>query len=330
MRIKKLCVLFLIFLFISQFVFSESFRVRKVVTMEMTDETANKSITLGMGEALHLILPENRVFMQGVQLKIKIPASLAEYGGAVAYSFYGDVSPNPSADIIDYNAERLLIGTFTNRLTYHLDIPLSDDLKPTTDPYTKIIQLPYDQIADDIFFRAHIVMKGIPDGLWDSSIEIEVKPILANKGLLDLSILYPPQVEGSGESYPFIVFIDDDLTDFTGEPLLLSTGMHHVTVSSEFFRNEVQTFAIEKASTTNLEIQLKDIAPLLAVSAPENAKFFLNDVEYVDFSSPIKVTTGTHQLRFSIGEYEIIRTIEVLNGRTYNIDVSFDVDITEE
>ncbi len=327
---KKITLCIIIILIISQCLFTESFRVKGVVKYTLADENTTQLITLGMGEALHLTLPNKRVFLQGIQMKVKMPASLAEYGGAVAYSFYRDIQPSPSEDIIDYTAERLLIGTFSNRLTYYLDIPLTEDTELSNDPYTKTIVLPYDTAIEDLFFRVHIVMKGIPDGLWESSVDIEVKPILVNKGLLDLTVLYPAQITENEEDFPFIVFIDDDITDFTQKPIMLDTGMHHVTVSSEFFRNEVQTFSVEKAKTTHVEIQLKDIAPLLAVSAPANTKFFLNDIEYEDFSEPIKVTTGTHQLRFSIGEYEIIRTIEILNGRTYNVDVSFDVDITEE
>ncbi len=327
---KKTLLFLLLILLLSQYSFAESFRVRSVVKKELIDETSTHEMRLGMGEALHLVLPEQRLFMQGLQLKIKMPALLADYGGAVAYSFYRDVEPQPSEEIIDYNAERVLIGTFSNRLTYHMEIPLTDEAELTNDPYTKTILLPHDTPINDIFFRVHIVMKGVPDGLWDSYVDIELKPILSNNGLLDLEVLYPVQDEETQTASPFIVFIDDDMLNFTGEPILLDTGMHHITVSSEFFRNEVQTFTIDKATTTRVEIQLQDIAPLLAVSAPENTRFYLNDVEYFDFSDPIKVTTGNHQLRFAIGEYEIIRTIEILNGRTYNVDVSFDVAITEE
>ncbi len=328
-KMKRLIALIIILL-LSQSLFSESFRVKKIVQTEMNNETDVKVLTLGMGEALHILLPEERLLLQAVQLKIKIPAALADYGGAVAYSFYRDIQPSPTESIIDYNAERVLIGTFTNRLTYYLDIPLVQEAKLSDDPYTSTILLPLDDPISDIFFRVHIVMKGVPDGLWDSSIEVELKPVLANKGILNLMVTYPSEIRGNTNEYPFIVFIDDDLIEFSNKEILLDTGMHHVTVSSEFFRNEVQTFTIEKAKDTYVEIELQDIAPLLTISAPENTQFFLNDIEYHDFSEPIKVETGKNHLRFSIGEYEIIRTLEVLNGKTYNIDVSFDVDITEE
>ncbi len=328
--VKKVIVLTVLILLITQTLFAESFRVKKVLVQEFENETSTAHLTLGMGEAVHIVLPENRLFMKGIQMKIVMPAALAEYGGGVAYSFYRNVHPTPSEDIIDYDAESVYIGTFTNRLTYHMDIPLIANESLTNDPYTSTIYLPNDMPIDDIFFRVHIVMKGVPDGLWDSSVDIELKPVVSNEGLLDLSIEYPEQMDEDKEAFPYIVFIDDDLVEHSHELILLDAGSHHITVSSEFFRTEVQTFSIEKTQTTQLNIELQDIAPLLAVSAPENTQFFLNDIEYEDFSQPIKIDTGTHQLRFSIGEYEIIRTLEVLNGRTYNVDVSFDVAITEE
>ncbi len=327
---KAFLFVIIVIAFFSNILYSESFRVRKVITKELSETTNNEVFTLGMGEALHLHLPEERIFMQGIEMKIKIPATVAEYGGAVAYTFYTDIDPSPQETIIDYSGTQLHIDTFSHRVTYNFEIPLSDNAELSNDPYTKVINLPLDSLNKDIFFRVHIVMKGIPDGLWDSSIDVELKPILANKGLLELSVLYPEKTDSLENDFPYIVFIDDALIDGSQDALLLDVGTHHVTVSSEQYRTEVQTFAIEKANTTHVQIQLQDIAPLLAISAPENTIFLLNDVEYSDFSQPIPVTMGTHQLRFSIGEYEVIRTLEVLNGRTYAINVSFDVEITEE
>ncbi len=327
---KHIRLFLLFFLLCSHVAFAESFRVRGVVLKELDENSKTELIKLGMNHALYIQLPEQTEFLKSIELKITIPSILAEYGGGVAYSFYDNVSPTPSEKKIDYSAQRLHIGTFSNRLTYYIQIPISDDFEIKDDPYSTVVSLKAGEPLEELFFRIHIVMKGIPDGLFDSTLEVEIRPVLADKGVLDLSVLYPENMKGDKEEYPFILFINEIMTDFTNEPIALPVGTHHITISSEHFRNEVQTFIVEKASETHVEIQLQDIAPLLAISAPEHTRFFLNDVEYKDISKPIVVTPGMHQLRFSVGEYEILRTVEVLNGRTYNINVLFDIDISEQ
>ncbi len=327
---KRVSLFLLVFLLCSHFVFTETFRVRGVVIKEFSENSGSQTIDLGMNEALYIQVVDDIQFLQCIELKVTIPAILAEYGGAVAYSFYDNISPTPSERRIDYSATRLHIGTFSNRLTYYIQVPLTNDFEKKDDPYTTTVSLNTEEQLKEFFFRVHIVMKGIPDGLFDSSLKVEIRPVLADKGLLNLSVLYPPEFKGEDIKPPFIIFIDEVMTDFTGDSIPLPVGKHHVTVSSEHYRNEVQTFVIDKAKETHVEIQLQDIAPLLAISAPENTRFYLNDVEYKNFSKPIVVSPGMHQLRFTIGDYEIIRSVEVMNGRTYAINVALDIDVTEE
>ncbi len=318
------------FLLFSFSIFSEDFRVRKVVLVDWEDETSEYTVELGMMEALQINFPEKKKFIEAIEMEISLLSSVAEHGPAIAYTFYSGVSPEPRIDEIDYSAVKENLDTFSYKQNYHFTIPVADTYKTSIDPYTKNISLPFEDELDSIFMRLHIIMKGVPDGLYDSSVKITLKPIFNKNGLLDLKVLYPEKSIQDFDTYPYIVFIDEEQIDFTQEPILLESGNHHLAITSEQFRSYVQTFDISRTSTTGITVQLQDIAPLLQITVPKETILYLDDSEYVDFTDPIEVVPGFHTLRFIVGDYEILRTIEVQNGRTYNVSLDFDVTISEE
>lgn len=327
MKDKKIALLIFI-LHISLFAFAESFRVHKTVILPVTEKTAVSRVQLDVNDALVLTLPEKSLFLQAVELEIKIPPIVAEFRDAIAYAIYTDIEPEPSADIIDYSGKRLHIDTFPGRLGCNIKIPLVQKHTLRQNPYTIILPAFFTKPVKTVFFRLQLVMKGVPQELIDSVFSIDVKPVLTNKGLLDLHIKYPELKEKDKKE--FLVFIDENPLDLSRSPLLLETGMHRLNIVSEHYRNEVRSFMIEQAKTSVLEVQLQDIVPLLYLSAPKNTRFFMDNTEIKDYSNPIAVEPGTHQLRFSLDDYEAVRVLEAENGRTYKVSVSFDVSVTEE
>lgn len=310
--------------------FSEDFRVRKVVVVDWENETSEHTVELGMMEALQINFAEQRNFIEAIEMEISLPPSVSEHGPAIAYTFYKDVLPEPSINEIDYAATKVNLDTFTYRQNYHFTIPVSKDYETTVDPYTTNISLPFTDQLNSIFMRLHIIMKGVPDGLYDSSVKVTLKPIFNTKGLLDLNIQYPEKITQNFEKYPYVVFIDEEQIDFNGKDILLEEGSHHLAVTSDYFRSYVQTFDIDRTRTTDIAVQLQDIAPLLQITAPKDTVLHLNNNQFIDFTKPIEIVPGSHTLRFIVGDYEILRTIDVQNGRTYNVSLDFDVTITEE
>ena len=41
------------------------------------------------------------------------------------------------------------------------------------------------------------------------------------------------------------------------------------------------------------------------------------------------ITEGEHKIKFSIGDYEIVRSITAIKGKTYTANFSLDLDISE-
>ena len=310
--------------------FAETFRVHKTIVKSITDKTSVTSADLGINDALVLTIAEKTPFLQGIDLQIKIPAPVAEYRDSVAYSLYADVSPAPQQNIIDYSGERANINTFPNKLSCNIRIPLIKNHTMQESPYTTVLPAVFAVQNKTIFFRMQLVMKGVPQELLDSVFHVDIKPGLTNQGLLDLKVVYPDGKKVEKNKQNFTVFIDEQNVPFTGSPMLLEAGAHRLNIQAEQYRSEMRSFAVEQAQTLLLEVKLKDITPMLSLSLPLNTRFFMDGAEIKDYSRPFAVKPGSHQMRFSFGDYELVRTLEVINGKSYNVSASFDLNVTEE
>ncbi len=311
--------------------FTENFRVHKTVIKSLPLKSGSVHADLEVNDALVLQISETGPLLQGVELEIKIPPIVAEYGNAIAYALYDDITPQPEAGRIDYSGKRLSINTFPESLSCNIKIPLIKKHTIKSDPYTVLMPALFSAPVKTLFFRLQLVMKGAPAELADAVFSVNIKPVLMNRGWLDLRVLYPAERNGSQkEAKEVLLFIDEKKVDFTQTPLLLEAGMHRLSLVSEHYRNEVRSFSIEQAKTSVVEIQLQDIVPLLYLSAPKNTRFFIDNTEIKDYSKPVIMEPGSRQLRFSIGDYESVRVLEAEKGRSYKVSVSFDVTIAEQ
>ena len=255
-----------------------------------------------------------------------IPDSVAEWMDSVACSVYDKVKPIPSSSQIDYSATREYVSTLPGRLSWVLQVPLISNNSLKANKYiTKMDTVP-DLSQNLIFVRLQPVMKGIPEETMKAKVGISVKPILQNKGMLDLTL------EAENKLLPCSVFIDDKPVQFSDKniKIMLDTGVHNISVISESYRNEVRTIHIDQAKTTPLSVEMKSIAPTLIILAPESTHVTLDGEKFSSFGTEFPISEGEHKIKFSIGEYEIVRTINVIKGRTYTANFEVDLQITEE
>ena len=177
-----------------------------------------------------------------------------------------------------------------------------------------------------IFIRLQPVMKGVPEETSNAIIPITIKPILTNKGMLDLSL-----TSADKNTQNCSVFIDDTIADISSSgKVMLDTGIHNISIISEAYRNEVRTVRIDQAKITKLTVEMKSIEPTLLITAPEGTKILLDDQPCTEIGSEFQISEGDHKLKFSIGDYEIYRTITAIKGKTYKANFSLDLDISEE
>ena len=355
---KKIFLLItVVFFSLSAFSY-ENFRVHKTVIADMTDEVSPVKAVLEVNDALVIKVPKEPVFLQGLSLEVKIPPEVAEFRDSVAYFLYTDVKPQPTEKTIDYQGNRIFINTFPTRLSCNLLIPLGDSVELKETPYSTVLPPAMSDKSGYVFFRLQLVMKGTPVNIWDSSFVIDIKPILADKGALDLTVLAPElhskettshdseqnenlenessevskiensiiNLEGTGL---YTLYIDNELPTYTDKKIILPTGQHHLSIVSDMYRSEVRTVVIEQAQTTKLEVVLKDVTPLVEVVAPEGIQVFLDSDEVHNWQEPFNVSEGNHLLRFVLGGYEKIQSFEAFNGKTYKFSLNLDVNVIE-
>lgn len=306
---------------------AETFRVSKMHTVEIQqDITSEASALIGINESLAIFLPKDKEFIEGLEIKMDIPEAVAEWMDSVACSVYDNVKPKPSVNQIDYSATRQFVSTLPGRLSWVLQIPFTKENSLKANKYTTKMDTIPNLSQNMIFIRLQPVMKGIPEETLNSKIKITAKPILLNKGKLELTL------NPKNDLAQCSVFIDDKSVDFSQNPqkIILDIGIHNISIISETYRNEVRTVRIDQAKTTELIVEMKSIEPTLIVIAPDGAKVTLDGEDFSTFKTEVPITEGEHKIAFSIGNYEIAKTINVVKGKTYTANFLVDLEILEE
>ena len=305
---------------------AETFRVSRVheVSVAQTAESEG-SARLGINDALAIELPSDQTFIEGLELKFEIPESVASWMDSVACSVYSNISPTPKSTQIDYSGTRAYVKTLPGKLSWVLQIPLKKENTIKSNNYTTKVDSIITPSKNVLFVRLQPVMKGVPEETLNAIIPITVKPILMNKGQLTFKLI-PPEKKLA----PCTIFIDDKISTYSdGSKVLLETGVHDISIISESYRNEVRTVRIDRAKNTELTVEMKSLEPTLLITAPEGTTVVLDDVKCTTFGKEFVISEGEHKIKFTIGDYEIVRSITANKGKTYTANFALDLEISE-
>lgn len=306
---------------------AETFRVSKLHSVQVPSDFSEVTAKIGINESISINLPEDKTYIEGLELKMEIPEAVAYWMDSVACSVYDKVKPFPTTEQIDYSGTRVYVSTLPGKLSWILQIPFVKSNNLRTNQYTTTMDSIYNIAQNFVFVRLQPVMKGVPEETLNAIIPITIKPILADKGQLELTL-----TAEQSPVEPCTVFIDDQSIDFNDptKKILLDTGVHNLTVISEHYRNEVRTVRIDQAKTTALSVEMKSIEPTLIIIVPDGTEVTLDGETCTKFGVELPVSEGEHKLRFKIGDYDIIRTISVIKGKTYTANFTMDLNISEE
>ena len=306
--------------------FSETFRVRKMLPLELTGTVQNEqTLITGINDGIAIFLPSDRSWLEGIEIKIAIPEAVAAWQDSVALSLYDNITPLPSSSQIDYSGTRSFVKPLPARLSWIIRIPLSASVSFKESAYETKLGVVPDIKRGFVFVRLQPAMKGIPDETINAELKITVKPILINKGRLCVSVASPNE-----DVSPYTLFIDGNKAQRDENGWTLTPGTHDVHIVSDFYRSEMRTVRIEQAKTTELEIALKSLVPTLLVTAPENAAVYIDGQKCGEIGKAFEISEGNHTVRFVIGDYEIVRTISAQKGKSYTASVAVDLNISEE
>jgi len=315
-------------LLLTQTVTAESFRVHKTIILPVSEDSAENTIATGVNDAVVLALPDDMTFVQGVELSIKVPQLVTEWQNSVGWSFYNDITPSPTEKTIDYSGTRIGDDTkvFGSSFSLNIQIPLLEKNTIKQTPYAVMLKTIPSVTGNKVFFRLQLGMKGVPDEFGDISFTITAKPILIDKGRFVLSITPP----AGTTQQPYSAFIDGKSYTPDSKGIMLDTGTHTVSLVSDYYRNEVRTVTIEQAKDAKLHVTFRDIAPTVLIIAPAGTAIYFDDNKIENTKEPFSVPQGDHTVRFSVGDYEVVKSITAVNDRSYTVSVMLDASVIEE
>lgn len=310
----------------NSFYAQETFRVRKLLPFTLAaSPNEEQTATIGINDSLALFFPEDLTYIEGIELKVQIPTEISSWRDSVACSIYDNIKPIPSAAQIDYSGNRIFVTPLPSKFNWILQIPLKKNNSIKDSTYTTKVDVIPNIQKKYTFIRFQPAMKGIPESAINANLKITVKPILINKGSLNISVS-----NKENEKTGYQLFVDEEPFSSEKMPFLLSPGMHNISIQSENYRNEVRSVYIEQAKLTALNVVLKSTTPTIVVTAPSNSEVFIDDEQFSNFDQETEISEGEHKIRCLIGGYEIIRTMNILKGKTYTVNLSVDLEIMEE
>lgn len=325
-KLKKIIISFVFSL--STLVFAENFRIAKLFTVNVSEDadfTATEILSLN--DSVAIFLPESMEYIDGLEIRFEIPEEVALQKSCCEFSIYDSVQPSPKVDQIDYSGNRIFRGVIPGKLSWIVQIPFSQNNHLKSNQYTtKIGQLP-DLKENYIFIKLRQLLATLPPELEESKITVTIKPILSNKGKLNIKLLCP---DDNVESCA--IYIDDYAYNMNTirNGILLDSGIHDISIISEYYRTEVRKIRIDQAKQTDIIIKMKSIEPTLLVIAPGGVKVFIDDEVCHNIGKEFIISEGKHKLRFSVGDYEVIRSFTVIKGKSYKANISIEFQIQEE
>jgi len=305
---------------------AEAFRTIVEAAPEVTPERpAENAVSMGINSSIIVNLGAEARFLRGIELEITAPQAWLRYRGALVMMLYNNITPQTASGISDMVGTRIAFEPLPSRLRiiYQIPIRAQHGLRTTT---TVTVPSAVAQPATfPIMFRLVQVGKGLPDDFENLRFSVIARPILSDEGAVRLVVRYPSNLRNR----PFTVLINDNVISNISEQIMLREGEHNLVVLSDDYRNISRRFIVERGKIIDLVIELHDPAPVIILEAPQNAVIYLNN-NIIRSREPFTIEPGTHEVRFQVGDYTVVRTINVQRGRTYRVAMAVDVTVNEE
>jgi hypothetical protein len=280
---------------------------------------------MSYSDAALILLDEEVRFFKGIELEFVVPQTYLPYKGSLGIALYADLDRIPEPGIADLEARQLSFEPIPNKIQTVYQIPLRAGHGLRTSPYASVptgIVLP---AAFPLLFRIMPIIKGIGEQIEAMRFSLSVKPILGDEGAVKIAVRYPENLHDR----PLTILIDDEVIENPGEERLIKEGEHHLVVLSNDYRNESRRFRVERGKVLDLTINLQDPTPLVIFEAPENTQIYLDNQSLGNNPLPVSVEPGTHEVKFQVGDYAVLKPLVVQKGKTYRVALSVDVRILE-
>ncbi|HUZ17214.1 MAG TPA: hypothetical protein VMV68_02430 [Spirochaetia bacterium] len=297
--------------------------IRSQQTVSSTQDS--ETTTVGIEDLISVSLGDNARFINGIEVDISVPPAARQYRNLLALFVYKRVYPAPSDNVADYSGTRVAFVVLPPTAKSYVVIPIRQGAlqgSPDTITLDSVIR-PEDF---PVILTILPVAKGLPASISDSTFGISISPVVADRGLLLLDITD----DGKPPAQPFTLSIDDEQVAIDREGYALSTGLHHLQITSTSYKDLYRTFGIDKGGTTRLALQLQSLVPQLTFEAPDNAELFLDGQKLDPIPrAPMVVSAGEHTVIMRLGNYSLTKKFTVEQGKSYKVSLFLDILVQE-
>ncbi|MGP1455833.1 MAG: hypothetical protein ACTTJ7_08800 [Treponema sp.] len=303
---------------------ADEFYVKKMQYFMLdTEQFEPISVNLGYTDAVALVFKRTPLFLEGLDIEITQSQEHLRFPNTFAYRIYTDVLPSPAVTIHNYSGTMGMQGILPNYASYNVQVPLTNKYVQTESPLHENAPSAYTP-SQSILFRFYPMLSVIPDKFEHITFKTVIRPVLAGVGGLKLNVQFPEK-----EQKPIKVQINqEDVTD-SSSVQFMKPDNYLITISSAHYRNEVRSCVVEKGKITELSIPLKSLISQLYIEPIAGVSVFLDGKKVDNVKKPLTVTPEVHVITFKIGNNEIMRQIDVKEGKKYYLMMTFDVSLEE-
>lgn len=281
-------------------------------------------VSLRYNEAVGILLPEKPLFIEGLEIELRIPRQFQGAESSVAWSLYGAVRPEPGPGF-DYAAETIVSQLLPSRVSMVLRIPLVQGHGMRSNPFYTLIPSVQGPGKYPLLFKLSPAGKGLSAAMEAAEFKVIVRPVLGNEG--GIRVVLPPEQA----ALKYQVFVDDQPANVLDGLVIAARGLRAVRVTAPGFKDEVVSVAVEPGIVRVAEMDLQPDVPRLSIFAPQGAVVSLNGqiippAEWASFA----MEPGEQTVNCKIGDYTINRRFTAARGKRYTLELNIELNIRSE
>jgi len=291
------------------------------------DNPEGSSFDIKYNDAVGVVFAENSLFIQALEIEIRIPRQFSGQESSVAWAIYSRVSPVPALNQLDYTVHLIATQPLPARVNFVLQLPVRSDHKLRSSAFASLIPQITGMDQFPLLFKLLPAGKGLATALAEQTFRLTIRPVLTDDGLL---IIDHPMRDSIGDS-AIRVFLNDKLTVGWAKPLLLPKGLYNVRIAVDNYREEIYSVLIEPGKTVRLAANPLSDAPTISFEVPQGTRILLNGTA-VDSTekSLVMLDIGEQTVECTIGDYTLIRKFSAVRGRHYKVVMTVDLQIKTE
>ncbi|MBN1243898.1 MAG: hypothetical protein JXA15_14445 [Spirochaetales bacterium] len=292
---------------------------------ELGEEGAWVDCILGDSVAVSFDTPNP--FIQGVEFELRIPPPAMAASSTILWSVWRSLDPRPATDRYDYRGIHVATQPLPARVSLVVQVPAIARHTLRSGPYALVIPELVAAERYPLLFHLEAAGKGVSAELGKAAFRLRVRPLFTDEGGIALTLRDP---DGAVPSAPPELWADGKKVELRDGILVLKKGVRSIQVSVPGYRDEHRTVTVEPGRVIALSLELVGTAPVLNAQAPDLARIELDGLPWDHVATPrLEIEAGEHTLVCRLGDYTVTRRFTAVKGRTYDIVLSVQLEVTE-